>query len=62
LFNFSQHRALLKDILRGLFLVPFYGTKLRENKLVRMMFSPRETKLAREDSGSDALLSRNIGD
>jgi len=62
LFNFSQHRALLKDILRGLFLVPFYGTKLRENKLVRMMFSPRETKLAHEDSGSDALLSRNIGD
>jgi flavin-dependent dehydrogenase len=62
LFNFRQQRALFKDISRGLFLVPFYGSKLRENKLVRMMFSSRETKLAPENSGSDALLSRNIGD
>ena len=62
LFNFRQHRALLKDISRGLFLVPFYGSKLRENWLVRMKFQSRETQLARQDSGSDALLSRNIGD
>jgi len=62
LFSFRQQRALFKDLLRGLFLVPFYGSKLRENWLVHMMFSSRETKLAREDSGSDALLSRNIGD
>lgn len=62
LFNFSQQRALLRDLLRGLFLVPFYGTKLRESKLVRMMFSSGETKLAREGSGSDPLLSRNVGD
>jgi flavin-dependent dehydrogenase len=62
LINFRQQRALLKDALRGLFLVPFYGIKLRENKLARAMFSSRETRLARQDSGSDALLSRNIGD
>jgi flavin-dependent dehydrogenase len=62
LFSFRQQRALLKDLLRGLFLVPFYGSKLRENWLVRMMFTSRATKLAREGSTSDALLSRNIGD
>jgi flavin-dependent dehydrogenase len=62
LFNFRQQRALFKDIWRGLSLVPFHGTNLRKSKLVRMMFSSRETKQAREDSGSDALLSRNIGD
>ncbi len=62
LTSFRQQRALLKDVLRGLFLVPFYGIKLRRNRLVRAMFRSRETRLAREDSGSDALLSRNIGD
>jgi flavin-dependent dehydrogenase len=63
LFNFRQHRALLKDLLRGLFLVPFYGSKLRENKIVRMKFARREAKRAHEDSGgSDAVLSRNSGD
>jgi flavin-dependent dehydrogenase len=62
LFNFRQQRALFKDIWRGLSLVPFHGTNLRKSKLVRMMFSSRETKQAREDSSSDALLSRNIGD
>jgi hypothetical protein len=34
---FSQHRALLKDVLRGLLLVPFYRAKLRESRLVRMI-------------------------
>jgi flavin-dependent dehydrogenase len=62
LINFRQQQALLKDVLRGLFLVPFYGIKLREDRLVRAMFRSRETRLAREDSGSDALLSRNTGD
>ncbi len=62
LFNFSQQRALFKDVLRGILLVPFYGSKLRENGLVRMMFSSGETKVARERSNSDALLTRNIGD
>ena len=62
LFSFSQHRALLKDVSRGLLLVPFFGIKLRENKLVRLIFSPRETKLARAHSAPDPSLSRNIGD
>jgi flavin-dependent dehydrogenase len=62
LFHFSQQRALLRDALRGLFLVPFYGSKLRENKLVRMKFASREANLAREDSSSRTLLSRNVGD
>jgi flavin-dependent dehydrogenase len=62
LFRFRQQRALLKDVRRGLFLVPFYGSKLRENRLVRAIFRSPETRRARERSGSDALLSRNIGD
>ncbi len=35
---FNQHRALIKDVFRGLFLVPFSGTKLRESRLVNIMF------------------------
>jgi flavin-dependent dehydrogenase len=38
LICFKQQRALLKDVIRGLFLVPFYGTRLRESRLVRMVF------------------------
>jgi hypothetical protein len=34
---FRQHRALLKDVLRGLLLVPFYRAKLRESRLARML-------------------------
>jgi flavin-dependent dehydrogenase len=36
LIRFSQQRALLKDVFRGLLLVPFHGTKLRESRLVRL--------------------------
>ena len=46
LISFRQQRALLKDVFRGLLLVPFRGRKLRENWLVRMKFAPREIKLA----------------
>ena len=42
LISFNQQRALLKDVLRGLSLVPFHGTKLRESRLVRMIFSSCE--------------------
>jgi hypothetical protein len=62
LFNLSQHRTLLKDMLRGLWLMPFFGSKLRKNWLVRLMFRSRETKVAPANSSSDALLSRNLGD
>ncbi len=42
LISFDQQRALFKDVSRGLFLVPFYGIRLRENRLVRMIFSSTE--------------------
>jgi len=54
LISFKQQRALLKDVFRGLLLVPLHGIKLRENKLVRMMFSPRETGLASKNLSSSA--------
>jgi hypothetical protein len=41
--------------------MPFFGSKLRKNWLVRLMFRSRETKVAPANSSSDALLSRNLG-
>jgi flavin-dependent dehydrogenase len=41
LIHFSQHRSLLKDVVRGLVLLLFHGTKLRESSLVRMGFRER---------------------
>jgi flavin-dependent dehydrogenase len=52
LTNFKQQRALLKDVFRGLFLVPFYGTKLRDSRLVRMVFSSGNPELVRIDADS----------
>jgi flavin-dependent dehydrogenase len=43
LIRFSQHRSLLKDVVRGLVLLLFHGAKLRESSLVRMAFRTRET-------------------
>jgi flavin-dependent dehydrogenase len=54
LFSFNQQRALLKDVFRGLFLVPFYGTKLRDSRLVRMLLSSRGLGIADKDTGSTA--------
>jgi flavin-dependent dehydrogenase len=54
LFSFNQQRALLKDVFRGLFLVPFYGTKLRESRLVHMLISFSRLGIAGKDSGSTA--------
>jgi hypothetical protein len=54
LISFSQQRALLKDLFRWLFLMPFYGTKLRESRLVRMIFSSCELGFAGKDAGSSA--------
>jgi len=54
LISFNQQRALLIDVLRGLSLVPFYGTKLRESRLVRMIFSSCEPGFARKNLGSSA--------
>ena len=49
---FNQQRALLKDVFRGLFLVPFSGTKLRESRLVNIMFRSSELGLASKNSGA----------
>jgi hypothetical protein len=54
LISFDQQRALFKDVFRGLFLLPFYGAKLRESKLLQMIFSSREMGFARKDLGSSA--------
>jgi flavin-dependent dehydrogenase len=45
--RFSQQQALLKDVFRGLLLLPFRGMKLRESRLVRMMFPRCEMAAAR---------------
>jgi flavin-dependent dehydrogenase len=62
LLCFGQQWEWLKDIFRGLFLVPFYGTRLRENKLVQRVFSSRRQELAGVDSGSSAAQVEFIGD
>jgi flavin-dependent dehydrogenase len=54
LICFSQQGALLKDVFRGLFLMPFYGTKLRESRLLQMIFSSSPEGLASEESSSSA--------
>ncbi len=45
--RFNQQRAFLKDVFRGLLLLPFRGVKLRESTLVRMLFPSRESASAR---------------
>ena len=52
LISFGQQRALLKDVFRGLFLMPFYGSRLRESTLLRMIFSSRRRGLAEKDSAA----------
>jgi flavin-dependent dehydrogenase len=62
LINVRQQRALLKDLFRGLLLIPFFGVNLRKNWLVRMKFSSGETKQSRQHSASNPQFSRNPGD
>jgi flavin-dependent dehydrogenase len=50
LINFKQQRALLKDVCRGLLLLPFYGTKLRESGLARMIFSHGQLDAAQKEA------------
>jgi hypothetical protein len=53
LLRFGQQRALFKDVVRGLVLMPFHGTKLRENWLVRMAFGKQSgEKLNRQPQPS----------
>jgi flavin-dependent dehydrogenase len=54
---FGQQRALLKDVFRGLALLPFRGAKLRESWVVRRMFVPREmapTRVAASQGSAEA--------
>jgi flavin-dependent dehydrogenase len=50
LVQFRQERALFKDLLRGLALLPFHGTKLRRNRLVRMAFRFDRTEKRNRDA------------
>jgi flavin-dependent dehydrogenase len=45
---FNQQRAFLKDVLRGLLLLPFHRTKLRESWLVRWGFRSHGPAFARK--------------
>jgi flavin-dependent dehydrogenase len=47
---FSQHRALLNDVFRGVFLLPFRNSKLRDSRLVRRKFPSGEMVSARTDA------------
>jgi flavin-dependent dehydrogenase len=49
LIRFSQHRSLLKDLVRGLVLLLFHGTKLRQSSLVRKALGARGPVFATED-------------
>jgi hypothetical protein len=60
LIRFSQQRSLLKDVVRGLVLLLFHGTKLRESRLVRMAFRTRETGFAGEDVAPAATHLENV--
>ena len=60
LICFTQQWEWLKDVFRGLFLMPFYGTKLRGNKLVQMAFSSHPRELTRADAGSSATQAQFI--
>ncbi|MGB7022162.1 MAG: tryptophan 7-halogenase [Candidatus Acidiferrales bacterium] len=50
--RFGQQGELLRDVFRWLFLLPFRGTKLRESRLVRMLFRSRAPAAARKDAAA----------
>jgi flavin-dependent dehydrogenase len=60
LIHFTQQRELAKDVFRGLALVPFHGSKLRERSLVQMAFGSREVAVAYEDVEPDRDLVRDL--
>ena len=55
LTRFDQQRALLRDVLRALALLPFHGKKLTRNKLVRTMFPLPQIVPPRTDAAAVAL-------
>jgi flavin-dependent dehydrogenase len=54
--QFRQQRALLRDMLRGVALIPFHGRKLRENWLVRRGFPVRETMAPSKETTAAAAM------
>jgi flavin-dependent dehydrogenase len=56
--QFRQHRALLRDTLRGLALLPFHGRQLRENWLVRKAFPVRNAPASTPETASAVSIDR----
>ncbi len=54
LIQFRQQWALLKDVLRGLALLPLHGTKLRESSLVRRAFRSHQVESVHKDVAPEA--------
>ena len=52
LVQFRQHWALGKDLLRGVVLMPFHGTKLRHSGLVRRAFRSHKIETMNKEFGS----------
>lgn len=51
---FSQQRALGTDFLRGLSLAPFYRSRLRESRLIRMLLGSKGSLPPRHDAAPDS--------
>lgn len=51
--EFRQQKALARDIMRGLALLPFHGRKLRQNWLVQRKFPLRENMPASREAIAD---------
>ncbi len=52
--EFRQHRAVVRDLLRGLALLPFHSRKLRQNWLARRMFPLHQNMPAHEEAMPNA--------
>ena len=60
LFQFSQQWELLKDVFRGLVLVPFHGSKLRESRLVQTAFRSRDVAVAYKEIAPEPDLVKDL--
>lgn len=54
-FQFRQHRALARDLLRAVVLILFHGRKLRESWLVRRAFPVRKRAVATREGAQRAM-------
>jgi flavin-dependent dehydrogenase len=60
LVQFRQQQALLKDLLRGLALVPFHGIKLRKSGLVRSAFRSHRIEMNKEFAPAASTASKLV--